>query len=56
MPIDPPITSCSHHWLLAPQGGPTSVAVCKLCQATSVFANGEPQQQDWVRGSTKPGR
>ncbi len=30
---------CTHHWVIAAQGGPTSRAVCKLCQAVRQFRN-----------------
>lgn len=36
---------CRHHWLLAPQGGPTSKGKCKHCGAVRQFANAA---DDWV--------
>ena len=31
--------TCSHHWLIEPPKGPTSMGVCKLCGATKEFQN-----------------
>jgi hypothetical protein len=30
---------CSHHWLIEPPKGPTSMGVCKLCGARKEFDN-----------------
>jgi hypothetical protein len=30
---------CSHHWLIEPPKGPTSMGVCKLCGAKKEFNN-----------------
>ena len=30
---------CAHHWLIEPQGGPRSDAVCKRCGAVREFRN-----------------
>ncbi len=30
---------CTHHWVIAAQGGPTSRAVCKRCQPVRQFPN-----------------
>ena len=30
---------CAHHWLIEPQGGPRSDAVCKNCGAGREFRN-----------------
>jgi len=32
-------SECSHHWLIEPPKGPTSMGVCKLCGARKEFDN-----------------
>ena len=33
------MTTCAHHWDIAPANGPTSAGVCRNCGASKEFAN-----------------
>ena len=33
------MTTCGHHWDIAPANGPTSTGVCRNCGASKEFAN-----------------
>ena len=42
------VDNCTHHWLIEPANGPTSVGVCQECGAEAEFQNYIGHESQWV--------